>query len=107
MPPRTIGFRHRLIKAYYRAPEHPARLRLLRWLKFLLRVDAVRAEVVPGVVMELDARDYLQREVLFRGGYELATLARFDALLANATGFTDFGAHVGLYTLRAARALAP
>ena len=48
----------------------------------------------------------MQREILFHGGYELATLARYDALLHNARGAVDFGAHMGLFTLRAARALA-
>ncbi len=57
--------------------------------------------------MALDPNDYVQREILFHGGYELPTLERFDSLLLDARGFTDFGAHMGLYTLRAARALLP
>jgi FkbM family methyltransferase len=57
--------------------------------------------------MELDDSDYVQRVILFDGGYELATLARYDALLREARGALDFGAHMGLYTLRAARALTP
>jgi FkbM family methyltransferase len=69
-------------------------------------VDRVRVEVLPGVVMELDEGDYVNRKILFDGGYELATLRLFDRLLATARGFTDIGAHHGQYTLRAARALA-
>jgi len=103
----TIPLRHRLLSDYYRAREHPGRLRLLRWLKVLLGVRIVRVEVAPGVVMELDDRDYVGREILFHGGYELRTLRRFDLLLADARGFVDIGAHHGQYTLRAARALAP
>lgn len=104
--PAPIPWTHRLVARYYRAPEHPSRLRLLALLKRLLGVGTVRAAVVPGVVMELDDNDFVQREILFRGGYELGTLARFDALLGGARGMLDFGAHMGLYTLRAARALA-
>lgn len=107
-PPTTIrpNWRHRLVARYYRAPEHPARLRLLRWTKRLLRVGTVQVEVFPGVVMELDDADYVNREILFHGGYELATLRLFDRLLAQARGFIDVGAHHGQYTLRAARTLA-
>ena len=91
---------------YYRTAEHPGRLRALSFVKRLLGVSTVRATIAPGVVMELDDTDFVQREILFRGGYELATLHRFDALLGDAGGVLDFGAHMGLYTLRAARALA-
>lgn len=104
--PLRIPWPHRLIGRYYRAPEHPGKLRLLGWLKYLLAVRSIRLETVPGVVMELDESDYVQREILFHGGYELATLARFDALLRGARGAVDFGAHMGQFTLRAARALA-
>lgn len=98
-------WRHRLISRYCRAGEHPGKLRFLHWLKLILFVRRVRVETTPGVIMELDDRDFVQREILFHGGYELATLARFDALLREARGFVDFGAHMGQFTLRAARAL--
>ena len=101
------SWRHRLVANYSRAREHPARLRLLRWTKRLLLVDRVRVEVFPGVVMELDDGDYVNRKILFEGGYELATLRLFDRLLATARGCVDIGAHHGQYTLRAARTLEP
>jgi FkbM family methyltransferase len=104
--PRSIPWRHRMLVRYYRRPEHAGRLRLLRWLKGVLGVSKVLDEVTPGVVMELDDADFVQREILFRGGYELATLQLFDRLLAGARGFLDIGGHHGQYTLRAARALA-
>lgn len=99
-------WRHRIIARYYRAREHPSRLRLLALVKRLLGVSLVRATIAPGIVMELDDSDYVQREILFHGGYELATLARFDLLLSEARGCTDLGAHIGLFALRAARVLA-
>ncbi len=98
-------WRHRLVAHYYLAKEHPGRLRVLGLLKRLLRISTVQAEVVPGVVMELDDSDYVQREILFAGGYELETLRLFDRLLKTARGVTDFGAHMGQFTLRAARSL--
>lgn len=106
-PPSLLPWRHRLIARYCRSREHPARLRLIGWLKKLLGVGPVRVEVFPGVVMELDDRDLIQREILYEGGYERITLALFDRLMGSAGGFLDIGAHHGQYTLRAARALAP
>ena len=104
--PVSISWRHRLLIRYYRADDHPGKLRLLGWVKRFLAVDLLRVEVVPGVVMELDEDDYVQREIITKGGYELASLKLFDRLVAGARGFLDIGGHHGQYTLRAARALA-
>jgi len=105
--PCPISWRHKLIARYHRGPEHPSKRRLLRWLRRLLAVGTVRVEVGPGIIMELDEADYVQREILYFGGYERETLQLFDRLIANARGFLDIGGHHGQYTLRAARALAP
>lgn len=107
-PPRPapISWRHRLVARYHRSAEHPGRLRLLGWLKRLLGVRTVRVEVAAGVVMDLDDTDFVQREILRHGGYELDTLRLFERLMGDASGFLDVGAHHGQYALRAARALA-
>lgn len=105
--PQVPPARHRWISRYYRAKEHPGRRRLLGWMKRLLGVQIVRVEVAPGVLMDLDDRDYVESEILFHGGYELATLQLFERLIASADGFVDIGAHHGQYSLRAARILAP
>ena len=104
--PAPISWRHRLVARYHRSAEHPGRLRLLGWLKRLLGVRTVRVEVAAGVVMELDDADFVQREILRHGGYELDTLRLFERLMRDADGFLDVGAHHGQYALRAARALA-
>lgn len=83
----AIPWRHRLVAAYWRRGEHPSKLRLLGWLRWLLGVRAVRTAVVSGVVMELDDTDYVQREILFSGGYELATLRLFDRLVVDERQF--------------------
>jgi FkbM family methyltransferase len=105
--PARPPLRHRWISRYYRTPEHPSRLRLLRWLKRVLAIRVVQVEVAPGVIMELDDRDFVEREILNHGAYELATLRLFERLISSARGFVDIGAHHGQYSLRAARALAP
>jgi FkbM family methyltransferase len=94
-----------LVAAHFHTPEHPTKLRVQNWLRKFLTVHALRIEVTPGVVMELDDTDVVQREILEKGGYERETLKLFDRLIANARGFVDVGAHHGQYTLRAARAL--
>ncbi len=100
-----VPWRQRLVAAYYGTPPHPAKLRLLTWLRALLNVDVIRKTVSPGLVMELDDGDYLQREVLLHGAYEPRSLALLPRLLEGAQVFVDVGAHVGLYTTRAAHLL--
>ena len=68
-------------------------------------VALLQAEVFPGVVMELDDTDYVDREILLNGAYETKTVALFDRLVRESTGFLDVGAHHGQYSLRAAKVL--
>lgn len=103
--PVSLTWRDRLVVRYFRAREHPGRLRVIGWLRRVLGVDAVRVEIAPGVIMELDEREYVQRQILLHGGYETDTLRLFARLLAETKHFCDVGAHVGQYTLLAARAL--
>lgn len=97
----------RLFARYLRGPNHPGKLRLLGWLADLGRPRSLVLQVADGVVMQLDARDYVQREIIYRGGYEPRSVELFERLLARARGCVDFGAHMGLYSLRAAARLAP
>ena len=60
----------RLLFAYYRASDHPAKLRMLRLLE---RVTGNRRIVVPtkcGFVMALDRSDFVQRTIFAEGEYE-------------------------------------
>jgi len=82
------------------------KLRLLGWAKAALGVRDVRTQVRPGVTMDLDEHDFVQREILFHGAYERETIERFIRLIADATVFVDIGAHVGQYSLLAAAQLA-
>jgi FkbM family methyltransferase len=96
---------HRLLARWYRAREHPGRLRIIGWLKRLRRIGALQVEVAPGVIMELDEHDYIQREIIFQGSYEPQTITLFERLLGHACSFLDIGAHHGQYALRAAHAV--
>lgn len=96
-----------LFARWYRSPHHRGKTRLLRWAHALARKRTVVTRLDTGIVMELNPADYVQREILFHGGYEKQTLQLLDQLLETSAEFWDFGAHMGLYTLQAARALAP
>lgn len=102
----SLSWREKFIARYYRRREHPGRLRIIGWCRRLLGVDRLRVALAPDIVMELDEQDYVQREILLKGAYESGTVALFQRLLGETTHFCDVGAHVGQYTLLAARALA-
>jgi len=80
-------------------------MRILGWVRRLLRLDRIITPVGP-VLMELTPEDFVQGELFYSGAYEPRTLARFDELIGLSRGFADFGAHLGLYTLRGAHCLA-
>lgn len=101
-PPSLV---HRLAASLFRNRDRRGRIRLLSVIRERFGLRHIRVELANGVVMELDPEDQVQKEIICAGGYELQTLALFDSLLNDAEGFTDFGAHVGLYSLRAAQVL--
>lgn len=105
--PDRVTWRDRLIGQLYRVSDFPTRLRLIRLFHRWLRQPTVRVVVSPGVVMELNPSDFVPRQILCHGGYEPASIRLFERLVRTARGAVDFGAHMGLYTLRAARALEP
>jgi len=96
-----ISWRDRLLAAWYRRPEHPAKRRLLGWAHRLLCLPEVTVSVAPGVTLRLDPRDFVEREILFHGAYEPVTLSLVRRLLSPGAVFVDVGAHVGQYSLHA------
>lgn len=96
-----ISWRDRLLAAWYRTSEHPAKRRLLGWAHLLLRLPEVTVNVAPGVTLRLDPRDFVEREILLHGAYEPATLSLICRLLSPGAVFVDVGAHVGQYSLHA------
>jgi FkbM family methyltransferase len=106
MTPPKLPLAHRLFVAYARMRAHPCQLRFLGWLRTVFRLREVVVALTPRVRMALDPDDFVQRELIFRGTYEPRSLARFDQLIAtDVRGCLDFGAHMGLYSLRAAAGL--
>src|SRR5262245_22005547 len=59
-----------LLRSYYHAPDHPAKLRLITLLE---RVTGNRRIVAPtkwGFLMALDRSDFVQRTIFAEGEYE-------------------------------------
>jgi FkbM family methyltransferase len=91
------GFLH----GYYRAPDHPAKLRLLRVLERLTGSRRIVAPTRWGFVMALDHHDFVQRTIFAEGEYEPEVTRRLLSELRQDDTFYDIGANVGYYTCAA------
>lgn len=80
----------------------PGSRTLYRWLMTRLRPTQV---TIDGHTMRLDAMDSLLLSV--NGAYEQAELDLFTRCISPGDTVLDIGAHIGLYTLQAARAVGP
>jgi FkbM family methyltransferase len=99
--PFQIPILDRLFYWYVRKPDHPAKIRILNWIKRAFRINSVLAQTRFGL-MRLGTYDAIQNEILFNGGYEIQTLNLLLGLLKPGDHFLDIGANVGQYTLAAA-----
>jgi FkbM family methyltransferase len=63
----------------------------------------VVTEIEPGIVMELDSRDFVTRTLMLEGKWEEATTRAILGPLSEGSVFIDMGAHVGYYSLLASR----
>ncbi len=82
---------------------HPFKLRLLKWSEGWLR--DIQCTVRPGIVMQLDYGDILQRGLLLGEGHEPHTLALFERLLTPGDTFVDVGTNIGFFSLLAAQSV--
>jgi FkbM family methyltransferase len=67
----------------------------------------VRMEVEPGVNMLLDPEDHVSSEILNTGQWEAESWAITKQHLPVGGTFVDVGAHIGYYSLKAARVVGP
>jgi FkbM family methyltransferase len=93
------GFLH----GYYQAPDHPAKLRLLRALERLTGSRRIVASTKWGFVMALDHHDFVQRTIFWEGEYEPEVTRRLMGELRPDDVFYDVGANVGYYTCAAVK----
>jgi FkbM family methyltransferase len=89
------------LRALYRAPDFPGRMRLWSWLRRSVGWARLTLPYGRRGVITLDERDYLQQVILTEGFYEPEV---WRALAERAHGgevFWDVGAHIGAVTLLA------
>jgi FkbM family methyltransferase len=90
-----------LLYRYYRAPDHPAKLRLLRYLEHLSGDRRIVCPTRYGFSMALDKTDFVQRHILYDGEYEPEVTQVFREAFTPGDVFYDIGAHVGYYSCMA------
>lgn len=89
------------MRGYYLAPDHPAKLRLLRVLERLTGSRRIVAPTKWGFVMALDRSDFVQRSIFAEGEYEPEVTLQLLSELRDGDVFYDIGANVGYHTCTA------
>ena len=67
----------------------------------------VRVELEPGISLLLDPTDFVTRRILDAGLWEPATWNLLEDYLPSGGTFVDVGAHVGWFSLKAAKIVGP
>jgi FkbM family methyltransferase len=98
---KTIPLHHRLYSNFSRYGNYRGKLRLIRFIKQILRLDSVLAETKAGIML-LDPGDLVQSQILMNGCFEPKTLDLIISMLGEGDCFVDVGANVGQFSLAAA-----
>ena len=88
-----------LVAAY---PFRHGRKALVRWAAPRLG-GAIAWTTADGTRLLLDPRNYIDREIVLKGGYEADAIAAFVAEARGCDAFLDIGANIGLYSIAVAR----
>jgi FkbM family methyltransferase len=98
----TLNARHQIAKVLYALPYFRGRDRLISMIaeSFVAKPTSLPE----GIVMLLDASEWLQLEIVARGAPEPATLDLIRRLVRAGDTVIDVGAHVGYHALVAAQA---
>ena len=103
--------RDRLLAAYLRLPEHPAKFRLARALgRWVFPADGIVAPINsagPGVRLHLHPRDWIEYELLRGKPYEPLTLEFLRRNLRAGDTALLAGVNNGLHVIVAAQAVGP
>jgi FkbM family methyltransferase len=85
--------------AYGRAWEHPAKIRIIRWLVRRFAAGRVRVRYGTGAIIEIDPSDYIGWAIFKTSHYEPASLRLALQIMHGEPGlFVDVGANFGWYT---------
>jgi FkbM family methyltransferase len=101
--PVGAGLLDRLLIAYARGPEHPAKIRMVRWLIRRLTAGRLHFRYACSATIAIDPSDYIGWAILRTGHYEPASLDLALRILQAMPGlFVDVGANFGWYSCAAA-----
>lgn len=99
---------NQLFLRYLRGPEHPAKLRMVRWLgRYAMPTAGVIAPVGPILKLYLHPRDWVEYLLLRGVAYEPHTLRFIANNLASGDGAILAGTNFGLHVATAAQAVGP
>jgi FkbM family methyltransferase len=83
---------------YLRWPDHPTKIRSIRWLLQKLYPDGLIVTNQLGTVLSIKQTEYIGWEILSRGIYEGASLNLAADVLKDGGVFLDVGANFGLWS---------
>jgi|SRR5579871_2736042 len=99
-----VRWRDRALLAYRQGPEHPAKIRIVRWLAHGLTGGRICVNYADGATIAIDPADWIGWAILTEGNYEPASLLLALRIMAREPGlFVDVGANCGWYTCAVAR----
>jgi FkbM family methyltransferase len=97
---------NRVLTAYARLPEHPAKYRVIRWLgRWAFPAQGVVQEVDRGIRMHLHPRDWIEYEILRGNPHEPRTLEFLSLNLRPGDTALLAGVNNGMHAIAAARAV--
>lgn len=88
----------KLFKTYLKLPDHPAKIRIQNILGRQLFPKGIVLKNEKGVVLQLEANDWITRIILQEGYYENQTLQLATTLLKAGDVFMDVGSNFGLFS---------
>ena len=97
----VLGWRtSQLLRAYFRGPDHPAKLRLWEWMRRLTGHPLFLVRYMKDGWIHVDERDRIGRELFIEGFYEPEVWETLAAFADSNEIVWDIGAHIGSFALR-------
>jgi FkbM family methyltransferase len=90
----------RALRAYYRGPNHPMKLRFWGWFRRAFGYAPLTVRYCERGWLTLDERDWVQRFVFTTGFYEPEVWNSLFTFASKNEVVWDIGAHVGTFTIR-------
>jgi FkbM family methyltransferase len=88
---------------WIRAPDHPMKLRLLRYVWVLSGRRWVVCPYLSGTLLRVKPLDYVGYRVISSGAYEIEVLELIRSALPPSGVFVDIGSHVGCFAIPLAK----